>query len=369
MKQMHVMYVIWSLGLGGAEQVVLHLARGLDKNRFRVSVCCLNDEGEFAPVLQQSGVKVFALHKQKGIDLAVVSKLRRIFKEQEVDLVHAHLWGGNFWGRIAAHKEHIPVVVTEHNVDVWKTPIHFFLDRMLYRKADKFLCVSDSVRQFYSGHLHVRKECLNVLYNGIETDENVIPSGAGLQLKSEFNIGENTFVFSIIGRLVPQKGHSFFLDVFKRIAARHPDVKVLIIGDGPLKQALTEQIIQNGLKDKVVLTGLRKDVPAILSITDAVVLPSFREGLPMTLLEGMVREKVVVASAVGGTPELVTDGVDGFLFEAGNAGQLEEKLNFVLSGGENLSNIRAAARRKVCEQFSLSNMIRQHEAVYQEMIK
>ena len=129
----NILYVIWSLGLGGAEQVVISLARGLDKSKFQPFICCLNGEGRFAEELKKEGIQVFALNKVKGIDFSVVPKLVRIIRENNINVVHTHLWGANFWGRFAANAAKVPVVITEHNVDVWKSPLHFLIDRFLFK--------------------------------------------------------------------------------------------------------------------------------------------------------------------------------------------------------------------------------------------
>jgi len=127
----NILYIIWSLGLGGAEQVVISLAQGLDKNKFQSFICCLDDEGVFADGLKAQGIEIFALNKKHGIDLSVIFKIKRIIKENQIHVVHTHLWGAGLWGRIAALLAGVPVVITEHNVDVWKKWYHKLSDKVL----------------------------------------------------------------------------------------------------------------------------------------------------------------------------------------------------------------------------------------------
>jgi glycosyltransferase involved in cell wall biosynthesis len=361
----NILYVIWSLGLGGAEQVVISLAKGLDRSKFRPVICCLNDEGIFAGELKKDGIEVFAIKKAKGLDFSVVPKLVKIIRENNIRIVHAHLWGANFWGRFAAKAAKVPVVVTEHNVDVWKSPFHFWIDRYLFKGTSCFIAVSETVRGFYAEKLGVAKEKIRVVYNGISTVGEL--RVASCELKKEFGIREGEKVVSVIGRLVAQKGVGFFLETFSKMAV--DKVKVLIVGEGPEKKVLELRVSSCELKNKVVFTGFRRDVKDILGITDILVLPSTREGLPMILLEAMAAGAIVVATRVGGTPELVTDGVNGFLVASGDGDGLRKKLEFVLSASATNDEIRRAAKKTVEEKFSLQRMVMEYEAIYGKVLE
>ncbi|MFH0896368.1 MAG: glycosyltransferase [Bacteroidota bacterium] len=401
----NILYVIWSLGLGGAEQVVINLAKGLDKTKFQPFVCCLNDEGQFADVLKKEGIQVFALTKARGLDFSVIPKLVKIIKENNIQIVHTHLWGANFWGRMAAKSASVPVVITEHNVDEWKSPLHFLIDRFLFKKTDCFIAVSAAVRSFYSAKLRVPAEKIKVVYNGIQANESQGHKVTKSQVKASLGIKDDEKVIAIIGRLVSQKGHEFFLKAFARLvssrlsledASREPfrqglasKVKALIVGDGPLKNSLQSTVHSQQLEEKVKFLGLRKDVPEILSITDILVLSSTREGLPMILLEAMAAGVIVVATRVGGTPEVVEDGVNGYLVESGDVEGLRRKIEYVLKADDdsrsNLDNvenspfrqgstslgideIRNNARKTVEEKFSLGKMVGEHEEIYLKIL-
>ena len=366
----NVLYVIWSLGLGGAEQVVINLAKGLDRNRFQPFICCLNDEGQFAESVKSAGIKVFTLNKNRGIDFSVVSKLVRIIRENNIQIVHTHLWGANFWGRIAANVAKVPVVVTEHNLDVWKSPLHFMIDRFLFRKTDCFIAVSETVGEFYSKKLGVSTEKIKVVYNGIDITRFQASSLKPQEIKKEFGIKEDEKVIAVIGRLVPQKGISFFLEAFRRLLDEGQKIKALIVWDGPLKESLKSQVSSSKLEEKIIFTGLRKDVQDILSITDILVLPSTREGLPIILLEAMAAGAIVVASKVGGTPELVEDETNGFLFEPGDVEDLKKKLTQILmKEGRAMDEIRKNAKRTLEERFSIIKMIDETRKIYENCIR
>lgn len=403
----NVLYIIWSLGLGGAEQVVISLVRGLDKSKFQPFVCCLNDEGRFADELKKEGIKVIALNKAKGIDFSLISKIIRVIRENNIQIIHTHLWGANFWGRFAASAAKVPVVVTEHNVDIWKSPLHFMIDKFLFKKTDCFIAVSETVRDFYAKKLRVDSDLIKVVYNGIkvnsledrrekieerrEKDDNGRQTTDDRQdtLRGELGIKSDEKVIALIGRLVPQKGILFFLNAMNEVFVHRPSsidyrLKILIVGEGPLKNSLQSMVHSpqyKNIEEKIVFTGFRKDIPEILSITDILVLPSSREGLPMILLEAMSAGAIVIATRVGGTPELVQDGVNGFLVEYGDNLGLAQKIEYVL-GELNKSEIRNSkseknlainqikenARKTVEEKFSLKKMIEEHERIYDQLI-
>ncbi len=131
-RPLRIGYVNWSLGLGGAEQVIIRLALGCKRRGHDVAVFTLNDVGPFAKPLLDAGIPVISMAKRSRYDTSVASRLAAEFRQRKLDVVHTHLWGGNFWGRIAARMAGVPVVVvTEHNVDVWKRPHFFVLDRLL----------------------------------------------------------------------------------------------------------------------------------------------------------------------------------------------------------------------------------------------
>lgn len=357
---LRVAHVIWSLGLGGAEQVVIRLAAGLDRTRFTPLVCCLDEPGAFAPQAERAGLEVVALGKRGPVDARVIGRLGRLLRARRIDVVHTHLWGADFWGRLAARRARIPVIVTTaHNVDSWKRWYHLAADRWL-AGGTRLVAVSQEVRGFYEDR-GVGPGRWRVIHNGVA--EVATPPRDRAPLRA-LGIADQAPVVAIVGRLVPAKGPGIFLEAVARAAIAMPALKALVIGDGPLRPRLEARARQLGLEGRVVFAGLRHDVADLLSGIDALAFSSEREGLSMAMLEAMAAGVPVVATRVGGTPELIEPGVTGILVPPGQPQALADGLLTVLRSPDQAQGLRRAARERVRARFSLPRMIEAYEEVY-----
>ncbi|MFH1245909.1 MAG: glycosyltransferase [Candidatus Omnitrophota bacterium] len=365
-----VLYVIWSLGLGGAERVVINLALGLDKRRFKPLVCCLNDKGAFAEELEKAGIEVMPLHKKGKWDIRVVGKLAGIIRRRKIDIVHTHLWGANLWGRLAALLCRASVIIaTEHNEDVWKPRVFLLADRLLACGTDKIVAVSRSVRDFYVQQAGIRAEKIQVVYNGVtvcgkaNTVNPALPAGRRTPLTEEIGLLPDDTVLAIIGRLVEQKGHRYLFDALRQMDDKYK-IKLLVVGDGPLLGSLRSTVGAGLASARIIFLGLRKDVREILEITDILVMPSTREGLSIVALEAMAQGVPIIASMVGGNPELIINGETGLLVRPRDAQELKKALIELLENKDLRARMGANARLRVEEKFSLRVMIETTERLY-----
>lgn len=362
-EQPNLLYVIPSLEVGGAERVVINLARTVDRNRFNPIVCCLNDKGILANELEKTGIRVIALNKKGKFDFSVISKLIRVIKENNIKIIHTHLWGANFWGRIAAKLTKIPVIIaTEHNVDIWKPQVYFMLDRWLARKTDKIIVVSNKVKEFYA-HKGIPTWKLEVIYNGIQAIHPQ-PVAYNPQIREEFGIKDNEIVLAIIGRLVPQKGHRYLFEAISSLNGQYR-LKVLVVGDGPLMANLKSQVAGLKLQERIIFTGLRKDVLKILEEVDILVMPSLREGLPITALEAMAAGVPIIATKVGGLPELIKDNKTGLLIEPANGVAIKDAIEKLINDKDLSDNLKNNARNTVQKEFNIMGMVNKTQRLYE----
>ena len=360
---LNVLYIIWSLGLGGAEQVVINLARGLDKSKFKPMVCCLNDKGVFADELEKEGIKVIALNKGGKYDITVIGKLISVMRANKISIVNTHLWGANLWGRIAAKIAHIPVVIaTEHNTDIWKSNFYFVLDKALSYCCDKIIAVSGSVKEFYQSK-GINPGKIEVIYNGIKAHGSPRHHVTTSHTRENFGIKNDETVLAIIGRLVPQKGHKYLFEALGLLNG-YCKTKLLVIGDGPLKEELRSIASSLQLKDKIIFTGLRRDVLDLLKIVDIVVMPSLREGLPIIALEAMASKLPVIATKVGGNPEVITDNQTGILVPAENTIALLRAIEKLTKDKALREQLGENGYTRLKKHFSIEKMVSATEELY-----
>jgi L-malate glycosyltransferase len=362
-----ILYIIWSLDLGGAEQVVMNLAMHLNRKRFEPIVCCLNGKGRYAEKVEQAGIKVIALDKAPKLDPTLLFRLISLIKREKVDLIHTHLFTSNLWGRLAAKFSGVPVVSTEHNVDVWKNKFHFAVDRFLLPVNARIIFVSKKVKEFYEERLGRMNGVAQVFYNGIEVDKFSAASRNPL-LKKELGINTANEVIAVVGRLVPAKAMDLFLEAFASLQKNRKNVSALIVGDGPLRSELEAKAVQLQIRDSVVFSGFRKDLPEIYRIMDVFVLSSLREGFPMTLLEAMASEVPSVTTDVGGVGECIENGVDGFLVPTQDVQALARSIEKILADPALRQSFVEKAKKKVCSKFSVQHMVDEHEKLYEEVL-
>lgn len=363
-QKINVLYIIWSLGLGGAEKVVIDLCKNIDKDKFHPIVCCLNDKGIFADELEDVGIEVIPLYKKPKFDPYIIYKIYKLIKKKQIDIVHAHLWTANFWGRIAAKLAGVKVIViTEHNVDVWKRRAHFWADSLLASITNKIIAVSNKVKEFYIKMTKINPNKFITIYNGVDLTKFNIQINV-LEKRKEFGIEPSDKVVVIIGRLEAAKAHHVFLKALKEVINKIQNFKALIIGDGSLKQEIILLTKELNLQNNVIITGLRKDIPELLSIADLFVLSSTREGFPITLLEAMSCGIPAVVTNVGGNSELCINGETGIIVEPNNPKALAEAILTLLTDQNLSSNFSKASKVRIQTLFTAEIMAKNHEALY-----
>ncbi len=366
-RRIRVMYLIWSLDLGGAEQVVVDLARRLSKKSFKPMVCCLNDKGRLSPLVEREGIRVFALHKKPKFDPWILPKLIGIIRDEKIDLIHTHLFTANLWGRIAAKLTGIPVISSEHGMDRWRTKFHLALDRFLASTSKRIIFVSKAVQQFYMKKNPSLNGKSKVIYNGIDVT-NFQKSFEKKTVREGLGLSEKEKVVGIVGRLVPEKAHGDFIAAIQLLAKEEKNVLGLIIGEGELLEPLRKQVEEKGLQKHILFSGFRDDVPVLYKAMDVLVLSSTSEGFPLTVLEAMAAGVPVVATEVGGVKELIKNDEDGLLVPPNDPGALAGAISRILNDSALSERIVSAAEEKVKNCFSVEKMTKDHELLYTEVL-
>ena len=362
-RKIRVMHVVLTMGNGGLENVVLNLCRSIKNPEIEQLVCCLEAEGPLVQFLEELGVPVFFLGKKPGIDFLLPLKLARLFRRQKIDVVHSHDTGANVYGGLGGLFARVKSVVkTEHGGINLVTSSLLKFDTWLSNRLDKVISVSTYLKnQMVQQGVNPKK--IIVIPNGIEVEkfQQTIDS---VQTRKEFGFEEGDTVIYTVGRFVPLKNTQLLIKVAPKILAEFPQVKFAIIGFGPLEDDLKKMVAEANIQESVKFLGNRTDLPKILPALDIFVLCSRLEGLGLVILEAMAAGKPVIATRVGGIPEIVKDKQNGLLFTTDNEEELIAAIKAYLNQPELRKKLAAAGEITVNSRFTISGMAQAHTKVY-----
>jgi glycosyltransferase involved in cell wall biosynthesis len=359
-------------GFGGAERLAFEYALRLDPERFKRYLCLTHaPDPEYraatdrdVALLQAAGVEVLRLERRSPASNVAWTRLYALLVRESIDIVHAHMPRASVPGTIIGRLARVPVIVShEHGWSFDGKPVRRFLDRhVVGRGSDVLLAVSEWDRRNIAAVEHVPLERVRVLPNGIAP---ALPSGR--DLRAELGLPAATRLIGAVGMLRPEKGYRDLIDAVSLLRRDAVPVRCAIAGDGPEEQSLKDQIARLGLSDDVLLLGRRNDVADVIGVLDVAVLCSKHEGSPLAVIEYMAGGAPIVATAVGGIPELVHDGVHALLVEPGDPPALAAAIGRLLADRELAQRLGAAARERQRAEYELDVVVRALEALYLEL--
>jgi glycosyltransferase involved in cell wall biosynthesis len=360
---MNVLHAIKGLGRGGAERIVADCAELGNGSSFRCEVAyCLSAKEALVSELRAAGVPV---HRLADPPLSVGPALRNLVRERSIDLLHVHSPVLASFARLT--RIGVPVVYTEHNVwsrYEWRTR---WLNAATYARNAHVFAVSDDVRFSISPRaeraLHGR---LETLIHGLHPRFRARWT-LDRDVRQELAIGPETPVVVCVANFKPFKGHEHLLRAAVLVRRSLPEARFVLAGVGqtePMMKRLAEDV---GLTGSVVFAGYRDDAPRLMAAADVFVLPSEQEGLPIALLEAMALGRPSIASAVGGIPEVINDGRDGFLIRPRDPAQLAEAIVALLSDEELRRRIGEAARVRAAH-FDMRRAVARMQEVYEAVL-
>ncbi|MGI6550964.1 MAG: glycosyltransferase [Syntrophomonadales bacterium] len=371
MKKLKVLQVIGGGEIGGAERHLLTLMRLMDRERFTPELLCLC-HGPFAGVCREEGITTHEIVMRHKLDLATVAPIRRLIKEQGIDLVHTHGVRANLVARMAGRSENVPVVTTFHSVLQYdystsaEAAVARFLTRLTNNRTDRFIAISGAIKEDLVA-MGVTPHRIKVIYNGLDVSL-LTPADSPDNVRRNLGISPGQRVVAMVGRLHAVKGHIFLLKAAQQIVTQHHDVVFLLVGEGPERRTIEKTIQELGLEDKVIMTGFYPNISDLYPIMDMLCLPSLMEGMGLVLLEAMYFGVPVVATQVGGIPEVIIDGESGLLVDPGNSRALAMAITWLLDDpGLQRQLITGGLRR--AQQFTVENMVRHTERVYTDLIQ
>lgn len=382
--KLRILQVITRLVRGGAPNVVLSIAEGMAKKGHSCELATgveTGREGELLSRAKELGLKVIHIPSlvrevRPARDLAALFELMRVIATGRYDVVHTHTSKAGLLGRVAAklagvraivHSPHGHIFAPLANIPgvsgrpVMKK-IFYWVERVAARFCDHIVCLSENEKRELLGMHLAMPGRVSVIRNAV--DVAALREAAGRNCERKLRLPASSFVIGVAGRLTAEKGVSVLLTAMKEVLVRVPGARLVIAGDGPERAALEQQARDLGIADAVDFLGMRTDLPRVLATLDVFVLPSLYEGFGLVLLEAMAVGTPVIATRVGGVPEVVEDGVTGLLVPPADPGKLAKAILRLERDAELAETLVKGASLRLQSNFDLPRLVDTFEQLY-----
>lgn len=365
---MKVLLLTTHLNMGGIGIYTVNLARYLKKEG--VDVCIATSGGDLLPRLASSDIPIKRVDIKTKAEFGLkmwksLPQLVKLIREEKIDIVHAQTRVAQVAASILRMLTEVKVVTTCHG---------FFKHTRLSRKifpcwGDKAIAISKSVKDHLVADLGVSSDKVDLVYNGIELEKYVsfYPEKDEDLLKS-LSLASSSYIIGTVGRLSPVKGYRFLITAMRKIADSKAGVKLLMVGDGPEKEALLKQIDSLGLQENVVITSGNAPLEKYMSLIDIFCMPSVHEGLGLSLMEAMASGRACVASDIGGLSELIVNDFDGVLVKSEDPKAIGEAVLSLLNDDEKRKQFSWNARVKASKEFSIEKSVKETIKVYESVL-
>ena len=374
-RRLRVVHLVHLLGwAGGGERFAARLVAALDPERFDRHLCVTrwdpeNDAGPGAEaeleLLREAGVDFIGLRRASKLDLSAWRPLLRLLRDERVDVIHAHMFGSNVMGVALGRLARVPVVVAhEQTWNYEGRPLRRLLDRQLIaRFSDAFVAVSSADRRRMIEVEGIPPGDIVLIPNAVPSSE---PAEGGA-VRAELGIDPGAPVVGLVAMLRPQKAIEVLIDATAILRDRFPDLRVVLVGDGDARPAIEARIAELGISEHVLLPGQREDVAELIASFDVATLCSDFEGTPLALLEYMGAARPIVATRVGGVPDLVDDGTEAVLVPPRDPAALAEAIGGLLADRERAAELGARARERRRAEFEMDAAAARVGALYEEL--
>lgn len=367
MKTYRILHIIGGGEIGGAEQHVLSLLKGLDRTHFTPYLACLT-HGPFADLTHKNNIPTQTFSMRYPLDLSPLPCLIRWTRQNKINLVHTHGSRANLLGRLGARWLGIPSLTTVHSslahdyLSSWSARVALGLERLTLPLTSGIIAVSE----YLAEEVNLRGgQNLETIYNGQSPISFEDPPSSRQQFRKQWGIPADALVLGTIGRLHPTKGQTYLIKAASRLRLKFPNLHLLLIGDGPLRQDLELELHRNTIPHTI--TGYLPQAYEALPAMDVFILPSISEGMGLVLLEAMQAGVPIVASAVGGIPEVIRAGKDGLLVPSGDVTGFTEACDSIIED-PNLAKSLIHSGQNRWPMFSIENMVSKTEQVYTRLL-
>jgi L-malate glycosyltransferase len=370
-KKIKLLKMLTNFRIGGTERQVANLARGIDSSQFDLHLACLCHTGELLEELETLRVprpefRIGSLYSPRTLWQGI--RLAHYVRRNLIQIVHSYGFYPNVFAVPFARLAGAAIVVASiRDTGDLLTPMQTRLQKLVCRFADCVLVNAEAIRESLIEQGYDPSKIV-VIRNGIALS-NFARGERNAALRRDLGFPPSARLVAVFSRLNPMKGVEYFLDAAIILAERFPDVRFLVAGDGGSRKELEDRACRLGLGSRIVFAGFRSDVRELLSEAAISVLPSLSEGTSNTLLESMAAGIPVIATRVGGNPEVIEDGVSGLLVPPRDSAAIAAAMIRLLEDEDLALRLGQAGMRRVSELFSLSGSVQQTEHLYQRLVE
>ncbi|MBN2089692.1 glycosyltransferase [candidate division KSB1 bacterium] len=369
MKKIKIMHVLPSLEIGGMETALITLINGMDTDRFENQIFCFdfkNYENSIQHRLHDENIPIYIFEKGHGVDYWLPIKISRILRKQKIDIVHTRNFAALLYGSIAAKLAGVPGAVADIR---GRIPVDEGQKcKRLSFLVSKFVGVSEDIKKMLATDFKIKESKIQTIYNGVQIPgENQKLDIA--TLRSKLGLAPNDFVIGTIGRTEPVKDYTSLIRMSAPVLQKYRNVKLMIVGDGSQRTELEKLTKDLGVNTQTIFTGYQKEVSNFLRLINLFALTSVSEGISNVLLEAMATSIPVLATEVGGNPEIVRHNQTGFLIPRPNLNQITEKIELLINNPELAKDLGQNGRKWVEEKFTIEKMVSEYQSLYQTIIK
>ncbi|MCF6324173.1 MAG: glycosyltransferase [Gammaproteobacteria bacterium] len=368
MGKIKVAHLTFDMRIGGTEQVIKSLIENADPHQLDMSILCIETPlGPFADDLISSGTSITSFTRSPGFDRNLIKKIRSHIKEHNITVLHCHQYTPWVYGVLAAFATATKVVFTEHgrfypDSSNWKRKL---INPLLHKITAATTAISSATKDALATHENLPIKDIQVIYNGISSL--VIDQNQVTQLRKSLDISEKTLCLGTVARLDPIKNHSMMLKAFRQVLDSGIDAKLLIVGDGEMRDDIEVLIKTLSLSQQVIMTGYQAKPHHHLALMDIYLLSSLSEGTSMTLLEAMSIGKPCVVTDAGGNPEIIKHGINGLVTPNDNANAFANGIVIIATDTSSKESMAKKAYQIFEEKFSATSMVAQFHSLYKKI--
>lgn len=365
-----ILYIIRNMAVGGSETSLLAVLKKLDKREFQVDVLSIYEGGALQLELENIGVKTYVMRFKSFHDIASYFRLIRFIRRNKYDIIHTKLFHadivGRICGRIAGTPKIFSTIGNAHEWEVegtWKQKLKCAVFRLSSKANTRIFAVSKNIRSLLTRKVGIDEKSVEVMYNGVDLSEFDVRSNSMAEVRTQLGLPRDVHLVGAVGTLNQNKNHRLLIEAASRVLRERQDVFFVFVGRGDQSQLRTLASTL-GVLEHILFLGLRRDIRDILNALDIYVITSLSEGLSNSLIEAMAMSKPVIATSVGGNPEIINDPEVGILIPVNRPDLLAEHILDLLANPDKAMRYGENARKRVMQEFDLNLTVSRHEAFY-----